>query len=331
MDREIIEAGIAGMGFYYPKKTINTRAIADEMNMSETTYKHIGVNQIFVPDEEEQSSYMALEACKNALVDVGITGNDLDMIIVSSFKTDYVSWQLSNYLKYELKADSAIAFDVKGACSAYFEAIEIANDQIKADVGINTVLVVSGERLFGYGWPTFLSAGGQAVVLQRNAKDFRYIDFEICNYVECHDMAYVKHGGTAYPFKKGMEWNGNDFVGNVIVKNEMYYENIKPYVFSKFSQVINNILARNGFDLKEVDYMVSLVQQDNFDKRILETIGREDLPTAQEIKKEIGHFSGGDIYILLDMARKNKRIKKGDLILIIGIGGVAWFSGLLRY
>ena len=75
MDREIIEAGIAGMGFYYPKKTINTRAIADEMDMSEITYKHIGVNQIFVPDEEEQSSYMALEACKNALVDVGITGN----------------------------------------------------------------------------------------------------------------------------------------------------------------------------------------------------------------------------------------------------------------
>ncbi|MCI8669666.1 MAG: hypothetical protein HFI34_09130 [Lachnospiraceae bacterium] len=331
MNKETVSVGIAGMGFYFPKKMADTRAIADELNMTEKAYKHIGVNRIFIPDEEEQSSFMALEASKNAIKDAGINGSDIDMIIVSSFKTDYISWQLSNYLRYKLKADKALTFDVKGACSAYFESIEIAANQIKANTGIETVLVVAGERLFGYGWPTFLSAGGQAVVLQKNAKDFNYLDFEICNYVKCHDMAYVKNGGTAFPFKRGMEWNGTDFVSNVTVKEDMYLNEIKPYVFIKFVQVVKNVLERNGFGLKDVDYMISLVQQDNFDKRILEALGRRDIPTAQEFKKDIGHFSGGDIYVLLEKAKKNNKIKKGDLILFIGIGGVAWFSGLLKF
>lgn len=326
-----IKVGIAGMGFYFPKTKVCTKDIADEMEMSEKTYNHIGVNSIYVPTDDEQSSYMALEAAKDALDKAGLNASDIDAIIASTFKSDYMHWQLSNYIKDKIKADRAIAIDVKGGCAAYFEAVEMAVDQIRADCEMKNILVVSGERLYGYGWPTFLSSGGQAVILQKGCLDFNYIDFAICNYVKYHDMALVKQGGTAYPFTEDLEWNGSDFVGNVVVKNEMYFENIKPHVYEKFSWVTNKVLRRNGYSIDDIDYMISLVQQDNFDKRVLEAIGRRDIPTAQEFKKDIGHFSGGDIYVLLDKAQKEKRIKKGDLILILGIGGVAWFATLIRY
>lgn len=331
MNNDNVKVGIAGMGFYFPKTKVYTKTIADDLEMSQKTYNHIGVNSIYVPTDEEQSTYMALEAAKDALDNARIEADEIDVIIASTFKSDYMHWQLSNYIKDELKADNAFALDVKGGCAAYFESIEIAVDQIRADCEMKNILVVSGERLYGYGWPTFLSSGGQAVVLQRAYDDFNYIDFAICNYVKYHDMAFVYQGGTACPFTKDLEWNGSDFVGNVVVKNEMYFENIKPYVFEKFVWVVNKVLNRSGYSLKDIDYMISLVQQDNFDKRALETIGRTDIPTAQEFKKDIGHFSGGDIYVLLDKAQKSKKIKKGDLILVLGIGGVTWFATLIKY
>ena len=331
MNPEEVKVGIAGLGFYYPETQVDTKTIADELNMTEKAYNHIGIKHIYIPTEKEQSTFMAYEAAKNAIEDAGISGDEIDMIIVSAFKTDYLHWPLSSYLKEKLGAKHALTVDIKGACAAYFEAIQTGVDQIRAMTGVNTVLVVSGERLYGYGWPSFLSAGGQAVVLKRDCDQFNYMKFSINNYIKYHDMASVKYGGTAFPFTPEMEWNGDTFVGNVVVDEAMYYEHIKPYVFPKFVEVVNDVLDKSNYTLDDVDYMITLVQQESFDRKILEAIGRPDIPTAQEFKSELGHFSGGDIYVLLDKARKNNRIKKGDLILIVGIGGVAWFSSLMRY
>lgn len=325
------DVGIAGMGFYYPKTRVNTKQIADEINLPDKVYNNTGIKTIFKPSDDDQSTTMAYNASLEALKDAKISADEIDLIVVSVFKNDYLNWQMSCWIKEKLNAKNAMTMEVRGGCAAFFQAVEFSVDQIKASSDTNISLIICAERLFGYGWPSFLSSGGQAIILKKESPDFKYIGFETNNYINYHDMAYIPSGGVIEPFNSTTEWKGNDFTENVIVNSEMYLKFIKPMFFEKFSEVSQRLLLKTGRKLEDIDYVITLVQQDNFDQRILNTLGIPSVPTANEFKSELGHFSGADTYILLDKARKNKRIKKGDLILELIVGGVTWCASLIEY
>lgn len=319
------------MGFYFPETIVDTEDVANEINLSEKFYRNIGVKKIFKPSEKDHPSKMAYESAVNALNDAGTAPEKIDMIITAVFKNDYLHWQMGAWLKDKLNAKNAVTLEVKGGCGAHFQAVELAVDQIKASSGINTVLVICAERLYGYGWPTFLSSGGQSILIKRDCEQFNYIGFATNNFIAYHNMAHIPHGGTASPFTQEIGWEGDSFVENVTVDKDMYLKHIKPVVFCKFADVTEDILRQTGYLRQDIDYMVTLVQQQNFDERILKAIGIPDVPNANEFKSDLGHFSGADSYILLDKARKAQKIKKGDLILKIVLGGVSWFASLIRY
>lgn len=323
--------GIVGMGFYFPGTIIDTKELADEMNLDEKVYENIGVKKIFKPSKADRPTQMAYKSSLKALKDAKISAEDIDLIIIAAFKNDYMNWQMSGWLKDRLGANNAMTLEIKGGCATYFQAVEMAIDQIKASLDINTVLITCSEKFYGYGWPTFLSSGSQSIIIKRNCEEFVYLGLETSNYIINHDIAYIPTGGTLFPFTSETEWKGEGFVDNVVVDSEKYRKYIKPIVFDKFVEVTENLLNQTGYKKQDIDYMVTLVQQRNFDERILKSLDMTHISSAQEFKEELGHFSGADPYILLDKARKNGRIKKGDLILNIGIGGVAWFASLIRY
>lgn len=323
--------GIAGMGFYFPAKVLETKEIAHKMKMSNKLYEYIGVNKIFCPEEDDQPTKMAYIASERALADANIKAKEIDLIIISVFKNDFLNWQMSSWLKNKLNAANAMTLEVKGSCYAHFQAIEIAVNQIQASEEINTVLVVSAERLYGYGWPSFMSAGSQAIIITNNSTQFEYLGFETNNYIDYFDMAFIPEGGTITPFSQKTNWKGVGFVDNVIVNTDMYLEHIKPVFFDKVVEVTERLLKKTGHSIENINYLLTLVQQKNFDNRISEVLGIPNVMTGNSFKSDLGHFSGADGYILLDKARKNNKIKKGDLILNIVIGGVAWFATLIRY
>lgn len=331
MISEDIKVGIAGMGFYFPKTLVNTKELADENNLPEKVYNYIGVEKIYKPSEDDQPTKMAYESAVKSLKDARISADKIDLIVVSGAKYDYLHWQMGGWLKDKLKAKNAMTMEVRGGCGAHFQAVEIAVDQMRASADVNTVLVVSGERLYGYGWPSFLSSGGQSIVLKKNCDDFNYLGFNISNYIIYHDMAHIPHGGVVSPFTPDTDWKGYGFVENVEVNRDMYFEHIKPVFFDKFIEVTDGLLKKTCHKLEDINYVITLVQQQNFDERIQEALKIPNIPNANEFKADIGHFSGADIYILLDKAKKNGRIKKGDIILAIVVGGVAWYASLIEY
>lgn len=323
--------GIIGMGFYFPSKTVKTKAIADDINLSEKLYQYIGINKIYYPDKDDQPTKMAYLASKNALIDAGIDAIEVDLIVIAVFKNDYLNWQMSNWLKNKINATNALTLEVKGSCAAHFQAVELAVNQVQASEEIKTVLVVCAERLYGYGWPSFMSAGAQAIIIRENAPQFQFLGFETNNYIQYYDMAYIPEGGIVSPFTKESKWKGYGFVDNVVVNRNMYLEHIKPVFFDKVVEVTERLLNKTKYSIQDIDYMLTLVQQKNFDERISKVLGIPEVLTGNNYKKDLGHFSGADGYILLDRARKEKKIKRGDLILYIVIGGVAWYATLIKY
>lgn len=323
--------GIAGMGFYFPEEKVDTRSIKEEANLEDWIYENAGINTIYKPSDIDRNTHMAYNASVEALKDANMDASEIDLIVVCVFRNDYWHWQMSTWLKDKLKAVNADTLEVCGGCSAHFFSVETAVDQIRGSDDINNVLVVCSERFFGYGWPTFLSSGGQAIVLKRNCPQYRYLGFYTSNLIRYHENAYIKYGGTAFPFNEETVWNGVGFQQNVEVNEDIYFEHIKPGFFDKFKEITDKIMENTGHNISEVDYVVSIIQQKKFDKKILESIGLPHIPCGLEYKAELGHFSGADTYIVLDKARKDGKIKKGDLILSFTIGGIAWCVELIEY
>ncbi|HHU53507.1 MAG TPA: hypothetical protein GXZ43_05450 [Clostridiaceae bacterium] len=323
--------GIAGIGLYFPEKTVDTRVEAKIHKLPENVYKNIGIDRIYVPNQKEQPSYMAYHSSKEALLDSDTDPEDIDLIIVSCFKNDFYHWAMSDWLCDRLGFKNALTIEIKGGCGAFYQAIEFGVNQINGSKNIKTVMVVSSERLFGYGWPSFMSAGSQAVILKENSDKYEFLGFSTYNYLKYHAMAYIPYGGTAQPFQKSPEWKGEDFTSNVVVDRDMYFDHIKPYVFDNFRYVTKQLLDKTGVNIEEIDFFVTLIQQDNFEKRVQTSIGIPEVKNAAEFKRKLGHFSGADPYVLIKLSQESGLIKKGDLILNIGLGGVAWYATLIRY
>lgn len=322
--------GIAGIGLYFPEKRVNTKEIALEIGLSEDSYNNIGIESIFKPSEFDTPKNMALKSVKEALKNANTLASEIDLIIVSVFRNEFLSWQMSNWIKEEINATNAITMECKGGCGAFFQAVEFAVDQINSSSDIETVLVIESERLFGYGWPSFLSSGSQSLVIKSNCKQLNYIGFETNNYINYHDIAYIPYGGVVNPFEKYTPWNNNVFE-NVVTDTDTYFKKIKPNFFKKFDEVVTRLLEKTGYSKNDIDFMIAITQQKNFDRRILEEIGLPNLANANEFKVDLGHFGGADNYILLNEVILNKKIKKGSLILELVIGGVAWYASLIRY
>ena len=90
-------------------------------------------------------------------------------------------------------------------------------------------------------------------------------------------------------------------------------------------------LARAGLGTADIDWLVP--HQAN--KRIIDSTGRKlGLPPERVVVTVDKHAntSAASIPLALDTAVKDGRIKKGDLLLLEGIGGgLAWGASLVRW
>jgi 3-oxoacyl-[acyl-carrier-protein] synthase-3 len=328
--KTLVKAGIAGIGIYIPEEKVDTKIEAEKADLPEKVFQSIGIKTIHKAPDNEHPSDMAIKAANKAIEDAGVSVEDIDLSIVVGIFKDYYRWKMSNKVKHEIGAKNAATMDVTGGCAAYYQATEIASNQIEANTGIETVLITCGEKLFGYGWPTFLSSGGQSVILKKDHPDFNFLSFATSNLIKYHKFGKIPIGGTQEPFHKQSVWKDN-LIENFDADKDLYIDKVKPIVFDKFLEVANKAMDRIGVSIDDIDYMITLTQQYNFPDKILNVLERPDLPTSKEYAVDLGHFSGGDNFILLDKARKDKKIKKGDLILNMGLGGVAWFASIIKY
>jgi 3-oxoacyl-[acyl-carrier-protein] synthase-3 len=326
----LAKAGIAGIGIYIPDEKVDTKIEAAKVDLPEKVFEGIGIKTIHKAADDEHPSDMAAKAAKLALKDAGIAAEEIDLIIAVGVFKDYYRWKMSNKIKFEIGAKNAATMDVTGGCAAYYQATEIATNQIEANTGIKNVLITCGEKLFGYGWPTFLSSGGQSVVLSKDHDDFSFLSFATSNLIKYHKFGKIPIGGTKEPFTSESAWKDN-LIENFDADKDLYYDKVKPIVFDKFREVAHLAMDRIGVSVYQIDYLVTLTQQYSFPDKIVEALERPDLPTTKEYSVHLGHFSGGDNFILLDKARKDGKIKKGDLILSTGLGGVAWFASIIKY
>ncbi len=318
---------ITGTGSYLPPRRVTNADLATELaaqgieTSDEWIVERTGIRARHFAAPDVTSSDLALPACQSALQAAGRSAAEVDLIIVATSTPDMVFPSSAAILQHKLGIAGCPAFDVQAVCSGFVYALTIADSMIKTGAA-KCALVVGSEvfsRILDFKDRTtcvLFGDGAGAVVLE--ASDTPGILAS-----ELH--ADGKHVGVlCVPGTV----SGGQVLGDPTLK--MDGQAVFKLAVGVLADVARSVLAKAGKTEADIDWLVP--HQANI--RIM-------LGTAKKLKlsedkvivtvDEHGNTSAASIPLALDVAVLGGKIKKGQTVMLEGVGGgFTWGAILLE-
>jgi 3-oxoacyl-[acyl-carrier-protein] synthase-3 len=308
-------ARIAGTGSYLPERVVTNKDLEATLDTSdEWIAERTGIRQRHIAAEGESSADMGLIAARNALDMAGIPAGDVDLIVVGTTTPEKTFPSNACIIQRQLDVHGSPAFDVQAVCSGFVYALDVANRMIITG-GAKTALVIGTETLTRItNWEDRTTAvlfgdGAGAVVLQASEEPgilstHIHADGEFENLLEVPmGEEYIAMNGNAV-FRKAVATLG---------------------------AIARETLATNGVEKSDLDWLVP--HQANL--RIIAAAAKKlDLPMEQVVVTVDKHAntSAASIPLALDMAVRDGRIQRGQMLLLEAFGGgFTWGSALLKF
>ena len=331
---------ILGVGHYAPTKVLTNHDLEKMVDTSDAwIVERTGIKQRHVAAEGELTSDMATAAAKLALERAGITGADLDMIIVGTISGDMPMPACAAFVQQKIGAKQCPAFDVSAACAGFLYGMTIAERFIRAG-GVRYVLVIGVELLSRLlNWEdrktcVLFGDGAGAVVVGPNdlsspaygpgGADRGILSTHLFTDGSLAGSLFIPGGGSKEPTSQTVLENKRHLV-------HMEGQDVFKAAVRNLAAASNAALAANGITAKDVDWVVA--HQANY--RILQAISqRLELPMERffiNIHK-YGNTSSASIPIALDELLETGGLKPGQLVLMCALGaGISWGSALIRW
>ncbi len=275
-----------------------------------------GIKRRFWAPPEYATSDVALPAAKKAIERAGLKPDDIDLIILGTDSPDYITPATSVVLQHKLGAKNAGTFDVGCACASFPTGLTAAAGIIATNAAIKNVLVVGVylmQRLADETDPLqfFYGDGSGAAVLQASDKP-GYLGSAFKA-----DGAYAKNwlipaGGTVEPASCQAVQAKRTKV--------MMVERYPPEINEEgWPQLVLRLQKQLGFDLKDVAQFIFTQVRKPTIELVMQKLG-QPLERAHTIMEEYGYTGSACVAMALDDAIEKKKIKPGDLVLLIGSG-----------
>jgi 3-oxoacyl-[acyl-carrier-protein] synthase-3 len=325
-----MRAKITALGTYAPPRLLTNADLEKMVETSDTwIVERTGIRQRHIADKGVAASHLAVEAAKNALAERGIPASELEAIFVGTVTPDMFFPSTACLVQDRLGAKGAWGFDVSAACSGFVYALQTGVKFVESGAHKKVMVIGSDvmSSIIDYtdrATCVIFGDGAGAVVLEPADDDNYLIDF-------LHEVD--GSGGCSLQMPGGGSLNPATCE---TVKNKMHYvhqdgQAVFKYAVRKMAEASEKLLKRNGFTGKDVNLFVP--HQAN--KRIItssaDRLGLRDDQIIINID-EYGNTTAGTIPLALDSARKQGRLKKGDLVLIAAVGaGFTVGATLLRW
>ncbi len=323
----MIRSVVQGCGSYLPARVVTNADLAKTMDTSdEWIQQRTGIRQRHIAADGEMTSHLALKAAERALDHAGLKASDLDLIVLATATPDETFPATATRVQAALGMTKGAAFDVQAVCAGFVYGLSVADSLIKNGLA-STALVIGAEtfsRILDWddrGTCVLFGDGAGAVVLKAEqgtgtSADRGVLANALHSDGRQHDILYVDGGPSSTRTTGFLRMEGKEVFKHAVVN---------------MAAVVGEVLAKAGFETKDIDWLVP--HQAN--KRIIDGTGRKlGLPPERVVVTVDRHAntSAASIPLALDAAVKDGRIKKGDLLLLEGIGGgLAWGASLVRW
>jgi len=312
---------IAGTGMYAPERVVKNQFFNDlykkDLDLFLREQRNIFERRWM--DKDQRTSDLILPAAEEAMKNAGITAKDLDLIIVSTDTPDYLSPSTASVVAYRLGADKAGTFDINTACAGFVVGLDMASKYMAADRKYNNVLVVGAYgmskylNMDDYKISSLFADGAGAAVLQPAKDTSGFLDSQMYTDGQYHDYMGIYAGGTAQPITHDVIENKGHLLA--------FPKRIPPETNGiQWPRLTNTLLDRLHRTPSEIKHF--FITQFNV-QSIYETLDKLNLPRdrAHYVMDRYGYTGSASIGMALADAVRQHKLKKGDLVFMLGSGG----------
>jgi 3-oxoacyl-[acyl-carrier-protein] synthase-3 len=319
---------IRGTGSYLPPDRLSNQDLAARLakdgieTSDEWIVERTGIRYRHFAAPDVTSSDLALVACQRALENADCDPGAIDLIILATSTPDMVFPSAACLLQEKLGVAGCPAFDVQAVCSGFVYALAIADSMIKTGAA-SKALVVGAEvfsRILDFKDRTtcvLFGDGAGAVVLEAS-------DTPGILATELH--ADGRHVGIlCVPGHV----SGGAVIGDPLLKMD------GPAVFKLavgvLESVARSVLAKAGRSESDIDWLIP--HQANI--RIMQSTAKKLKLAPEKLIATVdrhGNTSAASIPLALDEAVHAGKIRRGDTVMLEGVGGgFTWGAALLDY
>ena len=321
-----IYSRILGTGSYLPPKRLTNADLAAELarqgveTSDEWIVERTGIRARHFAAPEVASSDLAAEAGRRAIEAAGITAADLDLIIVATSTPDMVFPSTATMVQNKLGTAGCPAFDVQAVCSGFIYALTVADSMIRAGSARNALVIGSEvfSRILDFKDRTtcvLFGDGAGAVVI--GASDQPGILATDIHADGKHRDILCVPGHVS----------GGNVLGDPVLK--MDGQAVFKLAVGVLEETARASLAKAGLQDSDIDWLIP--HQANI--RIMTSTAKKlKLPMDKVIVTvdQHGNTSAASIPLALDEGVRSGRVKKGDLVMLEGVGGgFTWGAVLL--
>ena len=322
-------ATIAGTGIYAPANIVDNSFFDQKYGKDMDTFlrekRNIFTRRFMA--ENQATSDLIVPAALDAMKAAGIQAMDLDLIIVATDTPDYISPSTAAVVQHKLGAAKAGVFDLNSACSGFVTALDVASKYIAADERYGNILVVGAYGMSKhFDWDDFkvtsvFADGAGAVIVQRarahEASDDLRAEGILASQLyadgQYHDYMGIYAGGTAQPI-----------TSEAIEKRAhllQFVKRIPPETNGEhWPRLTRILLDRIGRNVSDVDrFFFTQINVASIDET-MQTLGAPRAK-AHDIMDRYGYTGSACIPMAIADAAIKRRLKKGDLVLLLGSGG----------
>jgi 3-oxoacyl-[acyl-carrier-protein] synthase-3 len=320
---------IISCGAYLPENVMSNDDLAKIVETSnEWIEQRTGIRSRHIAAKDEKTSDMASRAAQRALEKAGLTGLDIDAIVLATATPDHTFPATAVTVQDNIgMKDHGFAFDIQAVCSGFIYALATADNFIKSGQ-IKRALVIGAERFSSIvdwtdrGTCVLFGDGAGAVILeaddtaQGTNKDSGILSTHLHSEGAHRGLLYVDGGPGTTQTTGHIRMNGKEVFRHAV---------------TRMGEVVAEALQANNLQAADIQWLVP--HQAN--KRIIDSmLEKLHLPPERAVitVAEHGNTSAASIPMALTAAVEDGRIQRGDLILMEAMGGgFTWAASLVRW
>jgi 3-oxoacyl-[acyl-carrier-protein] synthase-3 len=314
-----IAAKITGVAGYLPPRVVTNLDIEKMVDTNDEWIRtRTGIRERHYADPGMATSHLGTEAARKLLAAKGVRPEEIEMIVLATVTPDMLFPATACLIQDRLGAKNAWGFDLSAACSGFVYALTVGAQFVGAG-SHKKVLVIGSDVMTSIldfkdrATCVLFGDGAGAVLVEPATSDSEGI-LDFANDIDgsggCN--LYMPGGGSLHPPTQET------------VEKRMHYvhqegQQVFKYAVRRMSELAMQLLERNGLTSRDLALVVPHQANLRIIRAMQERLGVDDSKVLVNIER-YGNTTAGTIPLGLMDALEQKRLRKGDLVLLISVG-----------
>ncbi len=323
----VLRSVILGCGSYLPARILSNDELARSVETTdEWIVQRTGIRERHIAAPGEMTSDLAIHAARAALAHAHVDADSIDLIVLGTSTPDQTFPATAVTVQHALGITKGAAFDLQAVCSGFVYALSIADSMLRCG-SHKRALVIGAEtfsRILDWNDRTtcvLFGDGAGAVVLEAQQQPGATSDRGI---LTTHLRSDGRHKSKLYV-------DGGPSSTQTVGHLRMEGKEVFKHAVAMITDVIEDAFEATGTTAADIDWFVP--HQAN--KRIIDGSAHKLGISPEKVVITVdrhGNTSAASIPLALADAVADRRIKRGNLILLEAMGGgFTWGSAMLRW